>query len=61
AAPAAASAFAPDDTVVDLDSVARGAIAAALEASGGNVAEAARKLGVSRSTLYRRGAARRAS
>ena len=37
-----------------LDDMARGAMLSAIEACGGNVAAAARKLGVSRSTLYRR-------
>ncbi|GLK77316.1 sigma-54-dependent Fis family transcriptional regulator [Methylopila jiangsuensis] len=51
----------PAERTADLDTVARAAIASALDAAGGNVAEAARRLGVSRSTLYRRGVARRAS
>ncbi|WP_271202025.1 sigma-54-dependent Fis family transcriptional regulator [Methylopila turkensis] len=42
-----------------LDAARQAAIDAALAAAGGNVAEAARRLGVSRSTLYRRGLARR--
>ncbi|MBB3973128.1 sigma-54-dependent Fis family transcriptional regulator [Hansschlegelia beijingensis] len=37
-----------------LEAMARGAMLSAIEACGGNVAAAARKLGVSRSTLYRR-------
>ncbi|ACL62293.1 sigma-54-dependent Fis family transcriptional regulator [Methylobacterium nodulans] len=37
-----------------LDSIAREAMRAALDAAGGNVSEAARRLGISRSTLYRR-------
>ncbi|HVI29577.1 sigma-54-dependent Fis family transcriptional regulator [Hansschlegelia sp.] len=42
-----------------LDAMARGAMLAAVEACGGNVAAAARRLGVSRSTLYRRALSRR--
>ena len=42
-----------------LDALARGAMLQALEACDGNVAAAARWLGVSRSTLYRRALARR--
>ena len=42
-----------------LDSLARGAMLSAIEACGGNVAAAARRLGVSRSTLYRRALAGR--
>ena len=38
----------------DLDSITRQAIEAALRAAGGNVSAAARKLGIGRSTLYRR-------
>lgn len=41
-----------------LDGLARAAMRSALEEAGGNVAEAARRLGVSRSTLYRRGLGR---
>ncbi|MGY2052476.1 sigma-54-dependent Fis family transcriptional regulator [Methylobacterium sp. JK268] len=37
-----------------LDAVARDAMRAALDAADGNVSEAARRLGISRSTLYRR-------
>ena len=37
-----------------LDSLARGAMLSAIDDCGGNVAAAARRLGVSRSTLYRR-------
>jgi transcriptional regulator of acetoin/glycerol metabolism len=37
----------------DLDSITRQAIEAALEAAGGNVSAASRRLGISRSTLYR--------
>lgn len=39
---------------LDLDSITRQAIEAALRASGGNISAAARKLGIGRSTLYRR-------
>ncbi|WP_292511480.1 sigma-54-dependent Fis family transcriptional regulator [Methylobacterium sp.] len=38
----------------ELDVIAREAMRAALAASGGNVSQAARRLGISRSTLYRR-------
>jgi len=38
----------------DLDSITRQAIEAALDAAAGNVSAAARRLGISRSTLYRR-------
>ena len=38
----------------DLDSITRHAIEAALAAASGNVSAAARRLGISRSTLYRR-------
>lgn len=38
----------------DLDSITRLAIEAALDAAGGNISAAARRLGISRSTLYRR-------
>jgi transcriptional regulator with PAS, ATPase and Fis domain len=38
----------------DLRSISRGAIQRALAESGGNVSEAARRLGISRNTLYRR-------
>ncbi|MBL0391169.1 sigma-54-dependent Fis family transcriptional regulator [Ramlibacter monticola] len=38
----------------DLRSISRGAIRRALAESGGNVSEAARRLGISRNTLYRR-------
>jgi transcriptional regulator of acetoin/glycerol metabolism len=44
----------------NLEALAVGAMRAAVQASGGNVAEAARRLGVSRSTLYRRALSRRA-
>lgn len=45
----------PDGGVpADLDAIARDAMRAALAAEGGNVSRAARRLGVSRSTLYRR-------
>jgi transcriptional regulator of acetoin/glycerol metabolism len=37
-----------------LGSIEREAMREALHASGGNVAQAARRLGISRSTLYRR-------
>ncbi|MFS8036865.1 sigma-54-dependent Fis family transcriptional regulator [Xanthobacter sp. AM11] len=37
----------------DLDAVTRAAIRAALDASGGNVSQAARRLGIHRSTLHR--------
>lgn len=37
-----------------LDAITRSAMRAALEASGGNVSRAARRLGIHRSTLYRR-------
>lgn len=43
----------------ELGAIARGAMLAALDDCGGNVAAAARKLGVSRSTLYRRALGRR--
>lgn len=39
---------------LDLDSITRRAIEAALRAEGGNVSAAARRLGISRGTLYRR-------
>lgn len=42
----------------DLGSITRAAIAAALKVSGGNVSEAARRLGIHRSTLHRHLAAR---
>jgi transcriptional regulator of acetoin/glycerol metabolism len=38
----------------DLRSISRGAIQRALDDAGGNVSEAARRLGISRNTLYRR-------
>lgn len=38
----------------DLDSITRQAIETALAAAGGNISAAARRLGISRSTLYRR-------
>jgi transcriptional regulator of acetoin/glycerol metabolism len=43
-----------DRDVASLDTVERDAMQAALHACAGNVSEAARRLGVSRSTLYRR-------
>jgi transcriptional regulator of acetoin/glycerol metabolism len=51
AAPPAAPAPEPSGR---LDGIAREAMRAALDAAGGNVSEAARRLGISRSTLYRR-------
>jgi transcriptional regulator of acetoin/glycerol metabolism len=39
--------------VCRLDAVAEETMQAALDACGGNVSEAARRLGISRSTLYR--------
>lgn len=44
----------PEPKTADLETLARAAMLAAIEDCGGNVAAAARKLGVSRSTLYRR-------
>lgn len=41
-------------TADDLDAITLSAMRAALEASGGNVSRAARRLGIHRSTLYRR-------
>jgi transcriptional regulator of acetoin/glycerol metabolism len=38
----------------DLRSISRGAIQRALDEAQGNVSEAARRLGISRNTLYRR-------
>ncbi|WP_261401285.1 sigma-54-dependent Fis family transcriptional regulator [Chenggangzhangella methanolivorans] len=43
----------------ELGAMARGAMLAAIDDCGGNVAAAARRLGVSRSTLYRRALGRR--
>lgn len=43
-----------DASSADLDSITRQAIEAALDAADGNVSAAARRLGISRSTLYRR-------
>ncbi len=48
--PAASAPMAADD----LDAITLSAMRAALEASGGNVSRAARRLGIHRSTLYRR-------
>jgi transcriptional regulator of acetoin/glycerol metabolism len=45
---------APDEGAPSLDRTARAAMREALEAAGGNVSLAARRLGVNRSTLYRR-------
>lgn len=45
---------APQPSAGHLDAIARDAMLAALAASGGNVSQAARRLGISRSTLYRR-------
>ncbi|ACA21059.1 GAF modulated sigma54 specific transcriptional regulator, Fis family [Methylobacterium sp. 4-46] len=53
-APAALAAPAPSAAAESLDAIARDAMRAALDAAGGNVSEAARRLGISRSTLYRR-------
>jgi transcriptional regulator of acetoin/glycerol metabolism len=50
AAQAEAQAAEPED----LRSISRGAIRRALAEAGGNVSEAARRLGISRNTLYRR-------
>ncbi|MET0226206.1 MAG: helix-turn-helix domain-containing protein, partial [Dokdonella sp.] len=44
----------PTGTVARLDTVERTAMRDALAATGGNTSEAARRLGISRSTLYRR-------
>lgn len=51
AAPTPAPAPAPADS---LEQLAQAAMRQALDACGGNVAKAARRLGISRSTLYRR-------
>lgn len=45
---------APQPSTGQLDAIARDAMLSALAASGGNVSQAARRLGISRSTLYRR-------
>ena len=42
------------DTAQSLDQLSRSAIQRALEASRGNVSAAARQLGISRQTLYRK-------
>ena len=52
AAPHPAQAAAPDD--LDLRSVSAQAVQRALAQAGGNLSEAARQLGISRNTLYRR-------
>jgi len=51
---ATGSAALPAGTVARLDAVERTAMRDALAATGGNTSEAARRLGISRSTLYRR-------
>ena len=43
-----------DNTIFDYDQAERETIAAALRAAGGNVAAAARALGVDRANLHRR-------
>ena len=50
------STVAPGPTVADtgLDALTRTAMRAAIEACDGNIVRAARQLGISRSTLYRR-------
>ncbi|WP_375409639.1 sigma-54-dependent Fis family transcriptional regulator [uncultured Methylobacterium sp.] len=50
----AARRTAPQPGTGHLDAIARDAMLAALAASGGNVSQAAHRLGISRSTLYRR-------
>lgn len=49
-----APAPAPHADAGALDAIAESAMRAALADAGGNVAQAARRLGISRSTLYRR-------
>ncbi|MFN7726943.1 MAG: helix-turn-helix domain-containing protein, partial [Rubrivivax sp.] len=56
--PAAAGLRGEPDT--DLRQQTRAAVAAAVQASAGNLSEAARRLGISRNTLYRQLAAERA-
>ncbi|MEY4753364.1 MAG: hypothetical protein RJA44_1039 [Pseudomonadota bacterium] len=54
AAPAAAAMAADEDRDVNLDQLSAEAIRRAVERSQGNMSEAARRLGISRNTLYRR-------
>jgi transcriptional regulator of acetoin/glycerol metabolism len=43
-----------DETTGSLDEIERGVVRRTLEAQGGNISAAARLLGVSRNTLYRK-------
>lgn len=47
-------AAAPPDGPNSLDAISRQAAMRALEAAGGNISSAARQLGISRNTLYRK-------